>query len=129
MQTSRDWSKAAAANDPDAVLAYFADDAVMISDSQAPVRGKAAIRDYLAQTAKIPGFRIEWEPLEAKVSGDMGYLIERTRLTMNGPEGTPVTQQLQAVTVWRKQDDGSWKNLVDVTVPAAPAGPEAMPAG
>ena len=73
--------------------------------------------------SKIPGFRIEWEPQEAKVSGDMGYLIEKTRVTTTGPQGTPVTQQLQALTVWRKQADGSWKNVVDMSASAAPPRP------
>ena len=121
MQTSRLWSKAAASGDMDAVLTYFADDAVMMSEGQPPVRGRQAIRDYLAASSKIPGFRIEWEPQEAKVSGDLGYLIERTRVTMTGPQGTPVTQNLQALTVWRKQADGTWKNVVDMTTSAAPA--------
>ena len=112
MQTSRDWSKAAATGDMDRVLAFFADDAVLISDGRPPVRGREALRAYLAESAGIPGFRISWEPLEARVSGDMGYMIERTRVTMDGPSGQPVTQELQAVTVWRKQPDGTcgWRS-------------------
>ena len=123
MQTSREWSKAAAAGNTEAVLAYFDETAIMISEGQPPVRGKNAIREYLAQTSTIPGFKIEWEPLEATVSGDLGYMIERTKVTMNGPEGTPVTQQMQALTVWRKQADGSWKNVVDMTASASPSRP------
>lgn len=123
MQTSRDWAKVASSGDVDAVVNYFAEDAVLISSDQAPVRGRAALRAHLGQTLKLPGFRISWEPLEAHVSGDMGYMLERTTLTMTGPQGAPVTQQLQAVTVWRKQADGSWKNVVDMSAPAAPAAP------
>ena len=123
MQTSRDWSKVAASGDLDAVLGYFDDGAVMISEGQPPVRGKRAIREYIAETSKIPGFKIEWEPQEAKGSGDMGYLIERTRVTMTGPQGTPLTQQMQGLTVWRKQADGSWKDVVDMSASAAPARP------
>ena len=121
MQTSRDWAKVAATGDMDKVLTYFADDAVMISAGRPPVRGREALRAFLAETSNIPGFRIRWEPLEAKVSGDMGYMLERTEMTMNGPDGRPVTQHLQAVTIWRKQGDGSWKNVVDASIPAAPA--------
>ena len=122
MQTSREWSQAAASGNMDAVLGYFADDAVLIGDSHPPVRGRDALRSYLDESSKIPGFKISWEPIEAEVSGDMGYLIERTQVTMNGPDGQPVTQNLQAVTIWRKQPDGSWKNVVDMSTPApAPA--------
>jgi len=120
MQTSREWSKVAASGNMDAVLGYFDDNAVMISEGQPAVRGKQAIREYLEETAKVPGFKIEWDPQEAKVSGDMGYLIERTSVTMTGPQGSPVTQQLQGLTVWRKQANGSWKNVVDMSTSAAP---------
>jgi uncharacterized protein (TIGR02246 family) len=123
MQTSREWSKVAASGNIDAVLSYFDDSAVMISEGQPPVRGKQAIRQYLAQTSKIPGFKIRWDPQEAKVSGDMGYLLERTSVTMNGPQGTPSTQQMQALTIWKKQSDGSWKNVIDMSTSAAPPRP------
>ena len=84
------------------------------------MRGKAAIRDYLAASSNIPGFRIEWEPLEGKVSGDLGYLIERTKATMGALGGKPVVLNQQALTVWRKQADGTWKNVVDMTTSEAP---------
>jgi uncharacterized protein (TIGR02246 family) len=121
MQTSREWSRAVSTGDMNAVLNYWADDAVLISAGQPPVRGKAALRSYLAETSKIPGFRISWEPVDSKVSGDMGYMIERTQITMNGPDSAPRSQMLQAVTIWRKQPDGTWKNVVDASTPAAPA--------
>jgi uncharacterized protein (TIGR02246 family) len=120
MQTSREWSKVAGSGNMDGVLGYFDDSAVVISESQPPIRGKQAIQRYLAETSKIPGFKIEWEPQEAKVSGDMGYLIERTKITMNSPQGAPVTQEMQALTVWKKQTDGSWKNVIDMSTSAAP---------
>ena len=123
MQTSREWSKVAGSGNMDAVLGYFDDGAVMISEGQPPIRGKQAIQQYLAETSKIPGFKIEWDPQEAHVSGDMGYLIERTKVTMNGPQGTPVTQEMQALTVWKKQTDGSWKNVIDMSTSAAPPRP------
>ena len=121
MQTSREWSKVAESGDMEKVATYFADDAVMLSAGQPPVRGKQAIRAHLLEGAKIPGFRISWEPIEGKVSGDMGYLLERTHMSMTGPEGVPVTDTMQAVTVWRKAPDGSWKNVVDAAIPGPAA--------
>ena len=121
METSREWSKVAQTGDVDRIAGYFADDAIIVPAGEQPVRGKQAIRAYLAEAKNIPGFKIRWEPLEGKVSGDMGYLIERTHMTMTGPEGAPVTDTMQAVTVWRKAPDGSWKNVVDASIP----GPQA----
>lgn len=117
METSRSWSKAASAGNVDAIVNYWADDAISIPPGVPELRGKAAIRASIEQSMKLPGFHIEWEPLEANVSADgsMGYLIERTRMRMNGPGGSPVEQSFRGVTIWRKQSDGSWKNVVDIS--------------
>lgn len=120
MQASRDWSKAAERGDLEAVMGYFADDAVLISEGRAPVRGRQAIRDYITEAYGIPGYRISWEPIEARVSGDLGYLLERTQVSMDRPDGAPSNQTLQAVTIWERQQGGVWKNIVDVTVSGLP---------
>jgi uncharacterized protein (TIGR02246 family) len=116
-ETSRAWSRAAAAGDLDAIVNYWADDAVVIQPGQPVWRGKGAIRNFLEASMKTPGFRISWEPWEAVVSasGDMGYLLEDTTVTVNGPDGKPITSKFRAVTIWRKQPDGSWKNVVDTS--------------
>jgi uncharacterized protein (TIGR02246 family) len=133
METSRAWSRAAGTGNVDAILDYWSDDALVIQPGQAPIRGRAAIRQFLEGMMKTPGFRISWEPQEARISssGDMGYLIERTTVVVNGPDGKPVTQHFRAVTVWRKQPDGDWKNVVDISNagPAAPAPQAAPPQG
>lgn len=119
METSREWSRVAATGNVDAMLGYWAEDAVIMVPGEPSLRGKQAIRAFLERSAKVPGFRTSWEPLEAKIaaSGDMGYLIERTEVTMNDPTGRPFTERLKALTVWRKQPDGSWKNVVDISNP------------
>ena len=68
---------------------------------------------------KTPGFQISWEPESAEISksGDLGYLIEHDDMTMNDSTGKPITQHYNSVTVWKKQADGSWKNVVDVMSP------------
>ena len=116
MQTSRDWSRLAATDSLEKILSYWADDAFVMPPGQPPVKGKAAIRQMLESTSKIPGFRISWEPLSATVSktGDMGYLLERNQITMTDSTGKPFTQYNKSVTIWRKEADGSWKNVVDM---------------
>jgi uncharacterized protein (TIGR02246 family) len=117
MQTSRDWSRAAAAGNVDAVLNHWTEDALVLPPGAPELRGRAALRANLEQSFKMRGFHIEWEPVEASLSADgsMGYLIERTRMRMTGPDGAPIAQTLRGVTIWRKQKDGSWKNVVDIS--------------
>lgn len=119
MQASRDWSRAAAAGRIDATVDYWADDAIVIMPGLPTLRGKAAIREYVEQSLKTPGFRISWEPLEGHLStsGDVGYLLERSSVTMPNATGKLETQQFRVVTIWRKGADGRWRNVVDGSIP------------
>lgn len=120
METSREWSRVTATGNNQAILDYWADDAVIMPPDSPTIRGKDAIRASRGDGTTIPGVTTSWEPLEAKVSGDMGYLIERTQMSMKGGDGQVATQQFRGVTIWRKQADGSWKNVVDISNRAAP---------
>lgn len=116
MRLSREWSQVAGSGDLERTLSYWADDAVMMAPGQAPIRGKVAIRTFVESSASIPGFSVQWEPLEAHVSasGDMAYLIERNQFSFRDASGSLVTESNKVVTVWRKQRDGTWKNVIDM---------------
>lgn len=116
MRLSSEWSEVAGSGDVEATLAYWADDAIMMPPGQPPLRGKDAIRRFVEATGSIPGFSVRWEPLEAHVapSGDFAYLIERNQFSYEDSTGAQVTESNKVVTVWRKEPDGSWKNVVDM---------------
>jgi len=116
MNTSREWSRVAATDSVDKILAFWADDAVVMSPGQLPIKGKDSIRAMVVGSSKIPGFKISWEPISATISknGDLGYLLEENQMTMNDSLGHPVTERNKALTIWRKEKDGSWKNIVDM---------------
>ena len=116
MQISRDWSKLAATDSVEKTLGYWAEDAVIMSPGQPPVKGKKAIREMIEATSKIPGFKISWEPLSVFMceSGDLAYMIERNKISVNDSAGNPITEYNKVVTIWRKESDGAWKNIVDM---------------
>lgn len=116
MQISREWSELVGTGDIDAAIEYWAEDAVMMVPGLPPLRGRAAIREYIEAGAAMPGFSVRWEPLEAHVSeaGDMAYLIERNQFTMQDSTGATVTESNKTVTVWRREADGTWKNVIDM---------------
>jgi len=122
MQASKDWAQIASSKDVEKTVSYWADDAVVISDGQPTLKGKDAIRQMVTESFKTPGFQINWHPqsVEVSESGDMAYLIEHSEISFSDSTGRPVTIINRGVTIWRKQKDGSWKNVVDISTPEAP---------
>lgn len=119
MQTSREWSQVASSKNADSILSYWTDDAVVLNAGEPIMKGKDAIRQMVEGSFKTPGFQISWEPESAEVSksGDLGYLLENTRMVIPDSAGTTSTVNFKAVTIWKKQSDGSWKCAVDVLSP------------
>jgi len=122
MQLSRDWSETVASGDGEATLAFWADDATVLPPGMPAFHGKEAIREFLDGMSNIPGFQISWEPISVHIadSGEMAYLIERNVVTMDDPSGMPVTSHGKVVTIWRKDADGNWRNVVDMWNAAPP---------
>lgn len=116
MQLSEEWSDIVVTGDVDRILEGWADDAVMMVPGMSPLKGKEAIRGYVEAGLQIPGFAIKWEPLEVFVSdsGDMAYMIERNEMKVNDSLGNPIVTYNKTVTVWRKEQDGQWKNVIDI---------------
>jgi uncharacterized protein (TIGR02246 family) len=117
MQLSKEWSKTIATKDVDKIVSYWADNALLMQEGQPPLQGKHAIREMVEESFKIPGFSISWQPQSVEVSdnGDMAYLIENAQVLFTDSTGKAITIHNKAVTIWRKQPDGSWKNVVDIS--------------
>ena len=119
VQLSKEWSEAASKNDVEKTVSYWADDAILISAGQPTLNGKDAIRKMVEESFKMPGFKISWQPQNVVVSenGDMAYMIEDSQMTFSDSTGKSTTLNNKAVSIWRKQSDGSWKNVVDISTP------------
>ena len=116
MELCREWAKSAATDDMDKTLSYWAYDAVIMLPGQPAIKGHDAIRKMLENNTTIPGFEVSWEPKEAFVSqsGDLGYVIGHSYFKMNDPSGNSITVFNKGVEIWKRQEDSSWKNVVDI---------------
>lgn len=119
LKTDREWASVVPTGDLDRIVSYWSDNAVVFPPGAPAVVGKPAIRTFVAESLKVPGFSISWDSTVAVVaaSGDMGYTIGTNRVTMPGADGTLVTTQGKAVTVWRKEADGAWRCVLDIWNP------------
>ncbi|MDH3711346.1 MAG: DUF4440 domain-containing protein [Cyclobacteriaceae bacterium] len=113
MEASRAWAKSQSNEE---YLSYWTEDALVAAPGQPTYRGHDEIRKMLESSAEIPGFEVNWEPKEVFLakSGDLAYLIENNYFAWTDSLGTQVKTFNKAVTIWKKQEDGSWKCVVDI---------------
>jgi uncharacterized protein (TIGR02246 family) len=117
-----EWSRAAEARDVERALFFWSDDAVVFPPGSPPVAGKPAIREFVTKSLQTPGFSISWKTQTVTVSssGDMACTTGTNRVTFDAPDGKAVTVDGKAVEVWRRQEDGQWKCVIDIWNDAAP---------
>lgn len=123
LQIDAEWSEAAQARDVDRVVSYWAEDATVLPPGGPAIVGKAAIREFVAKSFENPSFRIAWKTNVVVVSPDgaFAYGLGTNRVNVTAPDGTPLTIDGKAVTIWRREKDGSWKCVVDIWNDAPPA--------
>ncbi|MEX1241580.1 MAG: DUF4440 domain-containing protein [Cyclobacteriaceae bacterium] len=116
MELSRNWALEAQSADNERILSNWAPDAMVMPPGQPSIKGHDAIRKMLEESSRIPGFEINWEPKEAFVSksGDLGYVIAHNYINVTDSVGKTITTFHKAVEIWKRQEDGSWKNVVDI---------------
>jgi ketosteroid isomerase-like protein len=117
LQRDAQWAaEASEGRDVESILSYWTDDAVLIPPGLPAIVGKAALRDYVQGSLKIPGFKIAWTSTEVTVSsdGDMAYMLGKNSVTMNTADGNPATTHGRAVTIWRRESDGEWRCSLDI---------------
>jgi ketosteroid isomerase-like protein len=109
------WAKDAAAGETDAVVAYYADDAMVLPPNEPMATSQEAIRKAWAEMLAAPGLGISWHPTKVEVarSGDIGYSVGTYEITINDSKGNRVTDRGKYFSAWKKQPDGSWKSAVD----------------
>lgn len=127
LATDRLWSETPP--DVDAFVANMTPDAVFLAGNAPAAEDPAAIRGAVEQMFGAEGFALSWSPARADVSacGDLAYTVGSYQHTSEDAAGNLRTVPGKYVTVWKKQDDGTWKVVVDAPSEDAPPAPPATP--
>ena len=112
MALEREWSDRFQAKDIDWIAALHWDDARQFPPGAPAIVGVAALRAEWQRLADTEGLTLAWEPIFAKVSGDLAYDVGKGSLTT--PDG--MAQPLKYVVVWERRR-GQWKVAVDMFSP------------
>jgi uncharacterized protein (TIGR02246 family) len=117
LRRDAEWAATASeGRDPERILSYWTDDAVVLPPGLPAVVGKAALRKYVKASLQIPGFKLTWTSSDVAFSpdGNLAYMFGRNAVTMNAQDGKPITTEGRGVTVWRRESDGQWRCVVDI---------------
>jgi|SRR5450631_200140 ketosteroid isomerase-like protein len=123
-QRDADWSSLSfEGKDIDRIVSYWSDDAHLLQPGLPPIEGKAAIRAFVSASLKIPGFKIHWVSEKPVFSpdGKMAYVLSAVETTAPGANGALESTHGRSVTVWRRDADGVWRCVVDISNDAPPA--------
>ena len=95
-------------------ITSFAPTGRMISEGRSHI-GPEGIRRVMLPVFADSTFSLTWDPNYAEVSasGDMGYTVGRYA-ARSSPDGDTLVDSGTYLTVWRRQDDGTWKVKADI---------------
>ncbi len=104
---------AAAKGVKEAFLAFAADSAVLNRGPQM-IKGKNAMAAYFDQQP-LENVSLQWEPeyVDVSASGDMGYTYGPFTFSATDTSGQELSSTGYFHTVWKRQEDGSWKFVYD----------------
>jgi len=122
VKANSDW----AAKNANGLLAFYADDAVLMTPGGEPAKGKDAIKAGLTPMLADKALSLTFKANKVDVakSGDLGYTQGDYQMTMTDPATHKVVNDHGTyVTTYRKQTDGSWKAVADIATSGAPSTP------
>jgi ketosteroid isomerase-like protein len=119
--------KAAQALDANGTVSYYSDDAMVMPPNAPAITDRASAQKAWAAML-VPGAKVSWATnrVESAASGDIVYEQGTYSVTMPGPDGKWVNDTGKYLGVWKKQADGSWKEVEDMwnsDLPAVAAAP------
>jgi uncharacterized protein (TIGR02246 family) len=113
-----EWIEAWEKGDPERIAAIFTDDAIMLSQGGRVFKGRQEIleRQKAAMQSVTRPVKVSVITVRIWLDGDAAYETGKYKYEYT-EKGKPVTEEGRYVTMWKRQDDGSWKLSMDMAVP------------
>ncbi len=115
MNIEGEFMKAAVDHGSQGYMSYYAEDAVEVPSGHSFLNGKAEIAKTMG-FLDSPDNHLTWAPVRADIaaSGDLGFTYGTFEFRSKDTDGKPVANRGKYVTIWKKQQDGSWKVALDM---------------
>lgn len=112
------WVKEAAAKDLEKSAGHYADDAILMMPGAPPAKGKDAIKAAWKGLLDDPNLKLNFsaDRVEMSAGGDLATTRGSYTMTVTNPKTKkPVDDKGSYMTVYKKQADGDWKVIEDIT--------------
>jgi len=111
------WESAIEAKDIEKILSFYTEDAMVLVDGKHIATGKAAIRGVLQGMLTRPNLKTHWAPtrIEVAKSRDLAYEVGTGTILTTASKGNSATWSGKYVFVWKKQPNGDWQVVVDMS--------------
>ena len=120
------WVKDWQTKDADKITSHYAPDATLLIAGMPVMKGTGAIKSGLSGMLKDPHLSLTFSPTAVVVAkgDDIAYTQGVYTMTYTEPKtGMTLIEKGKYVTVYKKQDDGSWKAVEDIDNADGPAMP------
>jgi uncharacterized protein (TIGR02246 family) len=124
------WLKDFQAKDLDKIVSHFSDDAIVIDNGKPPVKGREGAKTLYRDSAADPANSLTFAPsrIEVAKSGDLAYVLGSYTSVHTVPNTHKTAEERGTyISIYRKQPDGSWKDVADIGSPELPTAPPAKP--
>lgn len=115
LETEADFEKMVEEKGIPYAFRFYADnDAVLLRNNKL-IKGKKAISESYGDRMNSDSIRLTWEPdfVEVSQSGDMAYTYGEYIYTIIDSTGKETSSEGIFHTVWKRQENGSWKYVWD----------------
>lgn len=126
-QPSRLLASALTRRDAAAAAALYADDGRLLTSAEQLI-GRKQIEGYWQAGITLGLSHVELTPTEVRVDDRVAVEVGRYELTLDSAFVTPATERGSYFVLHHRDDDGSWRRLVDLfnIDPATAPGPELL---
>lgn len=111
-QSNAAFAAAIAARDLDRIADFYAEDAVLLLEGMPEQRGRASIRAFFGVAFDVGLKTMEFSTLDVRSFG--GGAVEQGTYVMTA-DGALRSQVGRYVVLHRREEDGAWRALYDIT--------------
>lgn len=115
-KSDNEYASFTASQDIEKWITLYDDQAKLYPAGNSPVAGLENIKEHGNGFGSLQEFSVEFELLDIEISNDgtMGYTTNHLILSYTNSDGARVTTSGPDFHVWKRQEDGSWKILIDI---------------